>query len=102
MRGLGWLARLQEIDPTPEEGELEGLDGNSGSFLTDLAGSIPGIDEAMSFAEVMRQVHLGQPAKKASSQLHMKACQDTSASRKGIHAIRRHICGWNKRPEVAP
>ena len=47
---------MQEIDPTPEEGELEGLDEGSGSFLSDLAGSIPGIDEAMSFAEVMRQV----------------------------------------------
>jgi hypothetical protein len=50
----------QEVDPTPEEGELDGLDPTSNSFLTDLAGSIPGIDEAMSFAEVMRQVRLLQ------------------------------------------
>lgn len=45
---------LQEVDPKPDEGELEGLEG--GSFFSDIAGSIPGIDEAMSFAEVMRQV----------------------------------------------
>ena len=56
-----------EVDPTPDPEELEaiagGIDGATGgagggaaSFLGDLASSIPGIDEAMSFAEVMRQV----------------------------------------------
>ncbi|KAK9816848.1 hypothetical protein WJX72_006061 [[Myrmecia] bisecta] len=45
-----------EIDPTPDIGDLQALDEGSGGFLQDLAGSIPGIDEAMSFAEVMRQV----------------------------------------------
>ena len=47
---------LQEVDPTPDDKDLDGLDEGAGSFLSDLAGSIPGIDEAMSFAEVMRQV----------------------------------------------
>lgn len=56
-----------EVDPTPDQEELEqiagGIGGGGGSesgsaasFLGDLASSIPGIDEAMSFAEVMRQV----------------------------------------------
>ncbi|DBB08627.1 TPA: ATPase arsa2 [Trebouxia sp. C0006] len=45
-----------EVDPTPDDKDLESLDKGAGSFLSDLAGSIPGIDEAMSFAEVMRQV----------------------------------------------
>ena len=48
---------LQEVDPTPEDlGDLAGPDGGAG-FLGDLASNIPGIDEAMSFAEVMRQVN---------------------------------------------
>lgn len=61
MHGLndGVLAcwREQEIDPNPESQRL-GTGDEEGSFLADLAGSIPGIDEAMSFAEVMRQVQL--------------------------------------------
>ena len=45
------------MDPTPEDlGDLAGPDGGAG-FLGDLASNIPGIDEAMSFAEVMRQVN---------------------------------------------
>ncbi|XP_076908269.1 ATPase GET3A-like [Bidens hawaiensis] len=43
-----------EVDPNVEEGEngQEGMDG----FLSDLANSIPGIDEAMSFAEMLKLV----------------------------------------------
>ena len=56
---VSWLAGavtcLQEVDPNPENARLAAGD-DEGSFLADLAGSIPGIDEAMSFAEVMRQV----------------------------------------------
>ncbi len=60
-----FLLCFQEVDPNPENARLAAGDDES-SFLTDLAGSIPGIDEAMSFAEVMRQVNihslaLGQP-----------------------------------------
>eukprot|EP00873_Tetraselmis_striata_P012449 jgi/Tetstr1/432713/TSEL_022080.t1 len=50
-----------EVDPKPDVSDsLEALDQGAGasgdSFLQDLAGSIPGIDEAMSFAEVMKLV----------------------------------------------
>ncbi|GFR40881.1 hypothetical protein Agub_g1533 [Astrephomene gubernaculifera] len=45
-----------EVDPTLDLGDMEQLEWAQDSFLTDLAGSIPGIDEAMSFAEVMKQV----------------------------------------------
>lgn len=50
----------QEVDPNPETGDMEQLEWAQDSFLTELAGSIPGIDEAMSFAEVMKQVSGGQ------------------------------------------
>ncbi|KAI3787437.1 hypothetical protein L1987_41902 [Smallanthus sonchifolius] len=43
-----------EVDPNMEEGE-EGAEGMDG-FLSDLANSIPGIDEAMSFAEMLKLV----------------------------------------------
>jgi arsenite-transporting ATPase len=47
-----------EVDPNPDLSEVEGLGGLEGEagFLADISTSIPGIDEAMSFAEVMKQV----------------------------------------------
>jgi len=44
-----------EVDPTAESGETGGSDGMDG-FLTDLSNAIPGIDEAMSFAEMLKLV----------------------------------------------
>lgn len=46
---------MQEVDPNPGTNELSELAG-PGSFLADISSSIPGIDEAMSFAEVIKQV----------------------------------------------
>ncbi|KAL6769846.1 RTA2 [Auxenochlorella protothecoides x Auxenochlorella symbiontica] len=45
-----------EVDPNPGTNELSELAG-PGSFLADISSSIPGIDEAMSFAEVIKQVN---------------------------------------------
>ncbi|KAJ0399742.1 hypothetical protein P43SY_009323 [Pythium insidiosum] len=51
---------VMEIDPNVdlEEMNADGVRDNSGmaSFMKDLSNSIPGIDEAMSFAELMKQV----------------------------------------------
>ena len=47
------------MDPTPDLSEVEGLE-EQGGFLADISTSIPGIDEAMSFAEVMKQVGAGR------------------------------------------
>jgi hypothetical protein len=50
--------RAQEVDPTPDTSDFEQMEWAQDSFLTELATSIPGIDEAMSFAEVMKQVRV--------------------------------------------
>ncbi|KAK9068290.1 hypothetical protein SSX86_012401 [Deinandra increscens subsp. villosa] len=44
-----------EVDPTLENEDTGSSDGMDG-FLSDLANSIPGIDEAMSFAEMLKLV----------------------------------------------
>ncbi|KAJ8650127.1 hypothetical protein MRB53_003150 [Persea americana] len=44
-----------EVDPTVENDDLRSVDGMDG-FLSDLANAIPGIDEAMSFAEMLKLV----------------------------------------------
>lgn len=43
----------QEIDPTPDVSEDVGEEGAK-SMFQELSSAIPGIDEAMSFAEVMK------------------------------------------------
>ncbi len=43
------------MDPSVENEDLEGSDGMDTVFL-DLANAIPGIDEAMSFAEMLKYV----------------------------------------------
>ncbi|CAI5707283.1 hypothetical protein KXD40_007619 [Peronospora effusa] len=59
VNGFSNLA-VMEIDPNVdlEEMNVDGVQDNSGmaSFMKDLTNSIPGIDEAMSFAELMKQV----------------------------------------------
>ncbi|TDH71484.1 hypothetical protein CCR75_001805 [Bremia lactucae] len=59
VKGFSNLA-VMEIDPNVdlEEMNADGVQDNSGmaSFMKDLTNSIPGIDEAMSFAELMKQV----------------------------------------------
>lgn len=55
LSSIGRPNAAQEVDPTPDTSELEILE-ETGSFLADISSSIPGIDEAMSFAEVMKQV----------------------------------------------
>lgn len=41
------------MDPTSEDEDVGGAEGMDGLF-SDLANAIPGIDEAMSFAEMLK------------------------------------------------
>jgi arsenite-transporting ATPase len=43
----------QEVDPTVETDDMAGTDGMDG-LVSDLANASPGIDEAMSFAEMLK------------------------------------------------
>ncbi|GAB4861846.1 ATPase get3a [Ancistrocladus abbreviatus] len=44
-----------EVDPTVENEDIPGADGTD-NFVSELANAIPGIDEAMSFAEMLKLV----------------------------------------------
>lgn len=44
---------LKEVDPNTENEETLSADGMD-SFLSELANAVPGIDEAMSFAEMLK------------------------------------------------
>jgi arsenite-transporting ATPase len=44
-----------EVDPTVESDNLEQMEG-MGGFVSELANAIPGVDEAMSFAEMLKLV----------------------------------------------
>jgi hypothetical protein len=45
---------VQEIDPTVEVDTGDVLDSASQNLIAELASTLPGIDEAMSFAELMK------------------------------------------------
>ncbi|KOM57388.1 hypothetical protein LR48_Vigan11g042100 [Vigna angularis] len=47
------LSHGEEVDPTVDHEDMGGADGMD-SLFSELAGAIPGIDEAMSFAEMLK------------------------------------------------
>lgn len=51
----------QEVDPTVETDDLAGPEGMD-SLFSDLANAIPGIDEAMSFAEMLKYATASLPS----------------------------------------
>eukprot|EP00897_Mesotaenium_endlicherianum_P001244 jgi/Mesen1/1147/ME001236S00033 len=44
----------QEVDPKVDMDDLDALGGGAGGVVPELANAIPGIDEAMSFAEMLK------------------------------------------------
>lgn len=50
---LNLVLLKQEVDPTLENEDLPGADG-ADNLVSELANAIPGIDEAMSFAEMLK------------------------------------------------
>lgn len=54
---INTLIDTQEVDPKVESDEPLEAEGME-SFISELTNAIPGIDEAMSFAEMLKWVHL--------------------------------------------
>ena len=50
---IGQCCFLQEVDPNVENDDIGGNDGMD-SLFSELSNAIPGIDEAMSFAEMLK------------------------------------------------
>ncbi|KAG5149560.1 hypothetical protein JHK82_016441 [Glycine max] len=65
-----------EVDPTVEHEDMGGADGMD-SLFSELAGAIPRIDEAMSFAEMLKAIAM-EGTENRVSLLTIHSNQDTA------------------------